>query len=524
VLPAPYTSNAQARLALDLPQAQQGRRLSITSFAWDQSDRIGYSLKTNTQAPQATEALAWADSSLVVYGRTYSLPRPGVAGDITVDAIRGNVFVSNTSYNLIEVWNNQQQGFTPNGVAVGSMPWGMFVSPDLPDELLVANSGATTISRVNINQADPTQIREVLTSRIRTRDTYVWTVTFSRDESTGKITLRMSGPFSYSDRPQYVARSQGGRIFFSTRPTETAPAGTIRWVDPNLAASDTRQIWQYGSLNLEPGTSLTYAVFNADGIRIGAAPTTGPLPDTLIIYDHPYGLMAPTDSALNPIPMEAQRLARAWGSDVELVLGLDVSSLPLTDTTFAAASGNGAWIGFGEGNVKRPSGRVIMVNDPPGPEPAFYSPVLTVKDLTDNASEKVFGLAIDSLGWQVASHGLQSYFAALDNPFHLRLEGKYDSFDNGAGVAFHPRANSVFSAPENRLAFVASASGSIEIVDVSYYITRGRLLTKSNLYGPLRATRPLPGDPPEVVLKLYGLTSSGLVVINLTAADIKPGP
>jgi hypothetical protein len=37
-------------------------------------------------------------------------------------------------------------------------------------------------------------------------------------------------------------------------------------------------------------------------------------------------------------------------------------------------------------------------------------------------------------------------------------------------------------------------------------------------------SRPFPGDPANVVLKLFGLSSTGLVVIDLTAADIKPGP
>jgi len=59
---------------------------------------------------------------------------------------------------------------------------------------------------------------------------------------------------------------------------------------------------------------------------------------------------------------------------------------------------------------------------------------------------------------------------------------------------------------------------------VAYYINRGKLTLKNNLYGPLRVSRPFPGDPANVVLKLFGLSSTGLVVIDLTAADIKPGP
>ena len=99
-----------------------------------------------------------------------------------------------------------------------------------------------------------------------------------------------------------------------------------------------------------------------------------------------------------------------------------------------------------------------------------------------------------------------------------------DSFDNGAGVAYHPRAKSTTSLNEHRVLFTATQSGVIEIVDVAHYNNRGRIVTKGGLYGPLRATGPLPGDPPEVILKLYGLTTDGLVVIDLRATDIKPGP
>ena len=75
-----------------------------------------------------------------------------------------------------------------------------------------------------------------------------------------------------------------------------------------------------------------------------------------------------------------------------------------------------------------------------------------------------------------------------------------------------------------RIAFVGAASGVIEIVDVAYYINRGKLQLKNPIYGPLRASGPMPGDRPEVVMKLYAVGPQGLVVIDLTANDIKPGP
>ena len=107
---------------------------------------------------------------------------------------------------------------------------------------------------------------------------------------------------------------------------------------------------------------------------------------------------------------------------------------------------------------------------------------------------------------------------------HLRLQGKYDSADNGAGIAFHPQADGILSPADQRLAFVGSSSGQIEIVDIAYYIARGKLQLKSAIYGPLRTSGPMPGDAPDVVMKIYAVSKDGLIVVDLTAADIKPGP
>lgn len=521
-LAQPYSSNVRTVVPVNLTTAQQGMRLSIVSFAIDQAGLVGYSTPAGTQTPIASETLAHSDSTLIVYGRTYQLPRTNTIGDIAVDAKRGNIFLSNTANNLLEVWQNGSKTFDPNGVAVGSQPWGLFVSNN-PDTLLVANSGATTISRVYIGNATPSGDHEDLPHRIRTRNIYVFVIGFNRDPNTGKVKLTVSPPISYSDRPQYVAESKGGRIYYSTRPTAAATPGTVRWMDPALPVPDPRMIWEYGTVTV--GTSITYALFNVDSVRIGAADPTTPVSDTLFIFDHPYGQLTGSIVVHDSIPTGALAKANAAGSDAEMVLGLDPASLALTDTTFVASSGDRSWLGFGEGNTKDHPGRIFMVNDPPGALPKLFSPVVTVSDLVENASEKVFGVAIDSTGLQVASHGLQSYFAAIDDPFHLRLSGTYSSFSNGAGIAFHPQANGFTGANATRVAFVASQTGQIQIVDVAYFINRGTLQLKNGLYGPLRASGPLPGDPANVVLKLFGLTlNGGLVVVDLTATDIKPGP
>ncbi len=536
---APFNANVSAQVPLNLPPKLQGKKLGITAFAVDQSGRIGFAVSQSNQGSQSVAGAALIDSTLVVYGRTYSLPHQGTIGDLAVDAARGHVFLSNTQFNLLEVWqqNAGTKGFAAQGVAVGSLPWGLFIGNN-PDTLLVANSGGTNISQVFIGSTDAGVIREDLARRILTRNTYVFQVTVQRDENTGKIRLTGAGPFSYSDRPQYIAQSKGGRIFYSTRPTEQAPQGTIRWLDPKLPVPDPRQIWQYATF-IQGSTQQIYAIFNVDSIKIAATLPNDPASDELIIYDHPYGAASGVISgrAFSPdlaLPLlcpqtlvaaslQCQPTASSQESDAEIVLRLDVASLGLTDTTFAAASGDRRWVAFGEGHTSR-VGRTIMVNDESGPVPNFFSPLVTINDLTDNASERVFGLALDASGRTVASHGSQSYFSFVSDPFHLRLQGKYDSADDGAGIAFHPRANGTLTAQQDRIAFVASSNGSIEVVDVAYYINRAKLTLKNPIYGPLRASLPMPGDPPEVILKLYAISQQGLVVIDLTAADIKPGP
>jgi hypothetical protein len=518
--PAPLASNRVQKLAVQLGFANQGQRIQVISFAIDQNGAVGYSMQAGTTTPRTAVTSAFVDTTFIAFGQTFPLPRSGTAGDLAVDPVRGNVFVSNTRFNLLEVWGNGTQTFQPNGVAVGALPWGLFMS-NHPDTLLVANSGATTISRVCVGNCVSAPMHEDLARRIRTRNNVIYQVAIQLDDASGKIRLVRRPDVSYSDRPQYIVQTAGGRVMYSTRPTAAAPAGTLRWLDPALPVPDPRQIWQYGSV--EPNGGVVYAIFNADSIRIGATPPSSSLSDTLYIWDHPYGQLGPTILGVDSLPVRAGSDVNALGGDVEMFLGLDVGSLALTDTTFVAASGDRNWVGFGEGNTGG-NGRLMMVNDPLGPVPGFFSPAITVKDIVDNASEPVFGLALDSTGLQATAHGLQTYVAALDNPFHLRLDGTYDSFDNGAGVAYHPRAKSTLSVNAHRVLFTATQSGVIEIVDVAHYNNRGRLVTKAGLYGPLRASGPLPGDPPEVVLKLYGLTPTGLVVISLRASDIKPGP
>src|SRR5205085_2192251 len=119
---------------------------------------------------------AVADSTQIVYGQTYTMPLAGTVGDVAVDSLRGNVFLSNKSHNRLEVWTNTTRTFDPNGITVGSQPWGMTTTALSPDSLLVANSGGTNISKVCIANCSGGAMAEDLAQRILTRGVYVFQV------------------------------------------------------------------------------------------------------------------------------------------------------------------------------------------------------------------------------------------------------------------------------------------------------------------------------------------------------------
>jgi hypothetical protein len=193
----------------------------------------------------------------------------------------------------------------------------------------------------------------------------------------------------------------------------------------------------------------------------------------------------------------------------------------LPDTNFVAVGADRRRVVFGEANTGGGAGRVMMVYDPSGTAAYSeqYSAPIDVKDLTNNASDRVFGVAVNNNSTNVAVHGAETFFADTT----LRLQGKFATFSSGAGVAFHPLNEDENTADlAARVAFVASGDASIQIVDSYSYRLRGRIPIRANLYGPLRAVLPSATERSAgVAVKLFGLTPEGLVMIDVLASDIK---
>ncbi|MDQ2667628.1 MAG: hypothetical protein M3Z05_16655 [Gemmatimonadota bacterium] len=538
ILATPFPSTSVQTIALNLPASARGKQLTLTSFAYDQSGRVGYSIPAGTTAPQGIAANAFTDSALVVFGTTYPLPvgRNGTIADLQVDATRGNVFLSNINYGRLEVWTKAVKDFDATGIVVGSQPWGMAFSRTAPgkDSMYVANSGGTNLSRVYIGGA-PSTMKEDLVNRLVTRASYLFKLTEGIDPATNKIRLTTSPPILFSDRPQYVEESKGGRLYFSTKPTIQASQGTIRYMDPAATAPDERFILDFAFLGSDPNS---YVLANLDGVTVTPAPATSTLNDLLELCDHASGTLNPPTCVSGRGGIKATidlLLAAVPTSDVDYKVNIDFNSLGLTDTTYSGASGDGRWITFGEGNKGPVARNFALLDDGAGrvrqngvldlDTYTYASPSLNIADLLTNASDQVFGVALDKTGKTIGIHGTETAFSAVSIPFTQRLQGKKSTFAKGAGIAFHPNADGTSTPEASRLAFVASDNGTIEAVDIAFYdFVRGSLATKFNLYGPLRATLPFPGDPPSVVFKLFGVSAKGLVVVDVTAADILPGP
>jgi hypothetical protein len=437
------------------------------------------------------------DTVTVVAGVTKVLPFGGQVADALYHPGKDRLYLTNITRNQVEVFNLADSSFK-SAVIVGSRPWGIAAWPrdrngTKGDTLLVANSGGTQISYINLNGGTSGSGLEVF--RYLLPNIVVSTITTTTSATSG-LPIRVQTVYDFSDRPQFIGATcheaggvcQDVVLTYSTTPTpgQSPPFsslnGTLRW--ENLTKGVTaaghsdsttshfffeQAIGQSGAR----GDTLQIDRFDADGVG--------------------HAVLVPAFNAL--------------GSTV-----VGIEKLGFRDTTFVRSSGNFRRSVFGEGGSVINS-RAMMYDVDRGYDPTFWwvdrgvSPPTDVSDFIANTSARMFGVAINFDGGLAAIRADSSYIL---NPA-LRLLGILQTTNTNAGLDFHPQNTGTFSFPLNtRLAFAASSEPLIEIYDTNCYLRVGTIPIKDPIIGPITAAL-----RPSGQLVLVGATARGVVIAQL---------
>ena len=446
------------------------------------------------------------DTVVVVAGVTRPLPLGGEVADALYHAGKDRLYLTNIKRNQVEVFNLGDSSFKAP-VIVGSRPWGLTAWPrdrngTMGDTLLIANSGGTDISYIDLNVGGSGA--EVF--RYALPNIIVYSVTTVTSGTSG-LPFQQRVRFDFSDRPQFPAATcivAGGVctetiMAYTTTPTpgQTVPFdklnGTIRWENLTRGVTvagktdyHTSHFFFEPALGQSAGRSDTLEIirFDANGI------------DSTVIL--PYNQLIGAGPARYAITVRLPELG-------------------YRDTTFARNSGNFQRAIFGEGGSVFGSRAVAFDVDrgydlnPVLAVPVIdkgVSPATAVSDFIANTFAEVKGVAINFDGSLSAIRADSTYIL---NPL-LRLQGILATTVSNAGLDFHPLNTGPNSFPMNtRLLFAASSEPLIEIFDTHCYQRVSSIPIRDPIVGPIKAAyRVATGQ-----LVLVGATARGVVIAQL---------
>ncbi|HEX2723787.1 MAG TPA: hypothetical protein VHM24_12800 [Gemmatimonadaceae bacterium] len=446
------------------------------------------------------------DTVTVVAGSTRPLPSGGVVADALYHPRTDRLYFTNIERNQLEVFSLTDSTFkTP--INVGSRPWGIAAWPrdhngTMADTLLVANSGGTDVSYVNLNASGSG--REVF--RYQLPNIIAFTVTSKRSPAGFLVTERTK--YDFSDRPQFIGTTCTGTGFgcgdvvltYSTTPTsgQSEPFdknnGTLRW--ENLMTGKSHFYFEQ-AMGQDANSSDTLEIIRYDG-RTG------------------------NPTVLVP---QLQNAVTADGKTFNYSIVVRKTALGFRDTTYVRNSGNFTRAAYGEGgpvfgtramtfDVNR--GFATTATDISGavgtlPIPVIdrgVSPAQDVSDFVANSFARVQGVAMNFDGSLTGVRADSTYLLNLQ----LRLQGILGTTQSNAGLDFHPVNSGPNSFPlSSRLVFAASAEPVIEIFDSYCYRRVSAVPIRDPIIGPIKAAlRPASGQ-----IVLVGATARGVVIVTL---------
>ena len=484
--------------------------LEVTAWAKDPAGNCGAA--TSPSTPQQIPCVPGPQGAVLTAGpgrlvrvflaRGLTLPRPN-GTDVIADLVADDnyVYLSNFTRNRVELLALGASAYgTP--VRVGSQPWGLALGR-FRDSLYVANSGGTNISVVPLGGP---VLFEAEDRRLFPRNERLFAVDYAGAGAVGSVRL-----FDYSDRPQFLAQASNGLLVYSTRPTPAAQDGTVRIFDPVKRRSEIFIGY------VDRHTPSKAVVVNADSafhvqpsfILVCPRRRVGDTTDAECVFGD---LFTVADSLTAMRAQPANAFGGRWDARVDI--GADIAEVGFADTTFVAASTDRRFIGVGEG--VRSNARI------PYFEALGDSLVLRgdIRDLISNSAERVIGLGINGDGSLGVARGNQAYFFTST----LRLQGTMESGAPTGGVAMHPQNANYPSDPNRRLAFVSGiedGSPYIDVLDAFYFSPIRRIFLRDPVVGALVVAPRAPSDPANVNLRLYALTSTGVLALPVTNEDLQ---
>ena len=483
-----------------LPVTTFPARVLVSAFATNTNGVREYALAGTS---------ARRDTVVVVAGVTRPLPLGGRVADAYYHAGKDRLYLTNIERNVLDVFSLADSSFK-EPIVVGSRPWGITPWPrdragNVGDTLLVANSGGTNISYVNLNATGSG--REAY--RYPLPNIIVYSVTSTRSQTTGEIITEKT-VYDFSDRPQFLAATCAGdslpttvcgdvKVVYSTTPTggQSKPfpnMGTLRW--ENLTTKKSHFFYEH-AMGQSEGRSDTLAIdrFAAQGVGIN-----------------------------EPLLRERELATSSLGATAAFSVVARVPLLGFRDTTYVRNSSTFRRAVIGEGGDVLGS-RAVMYDAVPGLETGFteedgttwtwsrpfldlgVSSATDVSDYIANTFAQVRGVGINFDGSLAAIRADSTY---LIDPT-LRLQGLLQTSGGNAGFDFHPRNTGLMSADLlTRLAFAASSEPQIEIYDTHCYQRVSVVPLREPIIGPIKSAVRSNGQ-----IVLIGATARGATIVSL---------
>ncbi|HEX8241948.1 MAG TPA: hypothetical protein VF541_00585 [Longimicrobium sp.] len=489
-------------------------RFAVTAWATDPAGNCGTAVSPNTPQAQrcvvraaggrVADVAGWSYVAFVARGLTIPPPNNGdVLADLLADSSR--VYLSNFTRNRLELLPLGATTYS-GSVRVGSQPWGLALGR-FRDSLYVANSGGTNISVIPLTGG---VLAEAQDKRIFTRNERLFAVKFSEDAAQLVSEVRLT---DYSDRPQFIAQASNGLLVYSTMPTQADTDGTVRIYDPRKLRSE---IFTGYVDRHTPGRAIAVnadSAFGTPDLEVIVCPRRrfGDTTDPQCIKGRP-SVVSDSLTKLRMLPANAS--GGKW--DARLDIGAFINDVGLSDTTFVAASGDRNYIAVGEG--ARVNARIPMFNAPAGGDSLVL--VGDVRDLISNAAERVIGLGINFDGSLGVARGSQAYYFGPT----LRLQGVVAAGSPTGGVAMHP-GNAGYPGGSFRLSFVSGIDEKapyVDVIDNFNFFRVKRVYTRDPVIGAMAVAPRAGGDAAAVNLRIYALTTKGVLALTITNSDLVP--